>query len=68
MLSPVPEPELITKRKKNDSNCFDGVSEFLKTLRALKIRDVEEGERSCTNWGLLDSDLPHLDWISELVQ
>jgi hypothetical protein len=59
-------PELT--KKKNESNYFDGVSEFLKSLRALKIRDVEEGERGSANWGLLDSDLPHLDWISELVQ
>ncbi|XP_059461584.1 zinc finger CCCH domain-containing protein 54 [Corylus avellana] len=64
-----PVPELTTKKKKNEqSNCFDGVSEFLKSLSALKIRDVEEGERSSSNWGLLDSDLPHIDWISELVQ
>ncbi|GMY06516.1 zinc finger CCCH domain-containing protein 54 [Fagus crenata] len=47
--------------------CCDGVSEFLKSLRSLKIRDFEEGGRS-SNWELSDSDLPQIDWISDLVQ
>ncbi|KAG2699191.1 hypothetical protein I3843_07G180900 [Carya illinoinensis] len=66
-----PVPDQLTG-KKNESNCFDGVSEFLKTLRGLKIRDCEEAgdQRSSTSncWELPDSDLPHLGWISELLQ
>ncbi|KAJ7970642.1 Zinc finger CCCH domain-containing protein [Quillaja saponaria] len=37
------------------------VSEFLKSLRRLKINDYEEDVIS-------DSDLPHIGWITELVQ
>lgn len=63
-----PVPVFTTEKKNYEHNCFNGVSEFLKNLKALKIRDVEEGARSSTNWELTDPELPHLGWISELLQ
>lgn len=56
---------------------FKKFSDFLKSLRALKIRDVvgpdgggDGGERTMMSSGLdvSESDLPHVEWISELVQ
>ncbi|EOY22769.1 hypothetical protein QUC31_007911 [Theobroma cacao] len=52
-----------------DCCSFEGFSDFLRRLRAFKIR--EEEERAMRNGGgfeVSDSDLPHLDWISELVK
>ncbi|XVE56446.1 hypothetical protein DITRI_Ditri04bG0010000 [Diplodiscus trichospermus] len=49
----------------------EGFSDFLKRLRALKIREDEERERKIgfrRGVEVPDSDLPHLDWISELVK
>ncbi|XP_015877684.2 zinc finger CCCH domain-containing protein 54 [Ziziphus jujuba] len=44
---------------------FDKFAEFLKTLKALKIsEDDEEEKKSETS----DLELPHIKWISELVQ
>ncbi|XWS47713.1 hypothetical protein CRYUN_Cryun13aG0007800 [Craigia yunnanensis] len=52
----------------NRENCsFEGVSDYLKSLRALKNREDEERERNIGG-GFEVSDLPHLDWISELVK
>ncbi|XWS60142.1 hypothetical protein CRYUN_Cryun07bG0009200 [Craigia yunnanensis] len=51
----------------NRENCScEGVSNFLKSLRVLKIREDEERERN--RFEVSDSELPHLDWISELVK
>ncbi|XP_022738319.1 zinc finger CCCH domain-containing protein 54 [Durio zibethinus] len=55
----------------NRESCScEGVSDFLKSLRALKIREDEERERNNIGGGfeVADSDLPHLDWISELLK
>ncbi|GKV17509.1 hypothetical protein SLEP1_g28007 [Rubroshorea leprosula] len=52
---------------------FGGVSEFLKSLRKLKIKEEEEkdgGEKKVVSGGGMEissSDLSHVDWISELV-
>lgn len=68
-----------------DDDSFERFSEFLKTLRALKISDGGDDHdqirrdhqrmalmmRSTSSSGLMDvseSDLPHVEWISELVQ
>ena len=51
----------------NRESCScEGVSDFLKSLRALKIREDEETDRN--RFEVSNSDLPHLDWISELVK
>lgn len=53
---PLPVPVQLEKKHVVESFCCDGVSEFL------KIRDVEDNCESS------ESDLPQIDWISELVQ
>lgn len=59
---PLTVPVQLEKKHVVESCCCDGVSEFLKSLKGLKIRDVED------NWESSESDLPQIDWISELVQ
>lgn len=59
---PLPVPVQLEKKHVVESFCCDGVPEVLKSLRGLKIRDVED------NWESSESDLPQIDWISELVQ
>ena len=60
---PLPLPVPVQLEKKHvESFCCDGVSEFLRSLRGLRIRDVEDNCESS------ESDLPQIDWISELVQ
>ena len=54
----------------NRESCsFEGVSDYLKSLRALKNMEDEERERNIGDgFEVSDSDLPHLDWIWELVK
>ncbi|KAK9292188.1 hypothetical protein L1049_020148 [Liquidambar formosana] len=53
-----------------DGSSVEGESDFLKRLRELKIRDGDgvEGElRGLGGVDISDSDLPHIEWISELL-
>lgn len=54
----------------DDSDSFEKFAEFLKTLRALKISDGEEEKNSAVvdATSFEYSELPHIKWISELVQ
>ncbi|KAJ7974843.1 Zinc finger CCCH domain-containing protein [Quillaja saponaria] len=61
---PVPVPEQVMD--KNEDINVGRVSEFLKTLRSLKLSDDYEVEKR-SNWNVSDSDLPHIGWISDLV-
>ncbi|KAL1068829.1 hypothetical protein V6Z11_D12G225100 [Gossypium hirsutum] len=48
---------------------LEGVSTLLKSLRALKMREDEERElNNGDGVEMTDMDLPHLDWITELVK
>ncbi|KAJ4706527.1 Zinc finger CCCH domain-containing protein [Melia azedarach] len=71
-MTPQYSPSPISPLKTNE-NCFDGVSEFLKSLRAMKIRDNNNGEETRGKSGVVgfeipDSDLPNIEWISDLVE
>ncbi|PON60005.1 Zinc finger, CCCH-type [Parasponia andersonii] len=59
-----------------DDDSFQKFSDFLKSLRALKIRDIGGdgggggggGRVMGSGLDVSESDLPHVEWISELVQ
>ena len=64
------DPSFSSMMNMDESCSFEQVSDFLKSLRALKIREDEERKKKNTGGGfeVADSDLPHLEWISELVK
>lgn len=73
MMSSVTSPISTVNSSANNSddqiNCFDGVSEFLKSIKAMKIRDDNNKSKSgVVGFEVSDSDLPNIEWISDLVQ
>ncbi|GAY55633.1 hypothetical protein CUMW_165710 [Citrus unshiu] len=73
MMSSVTSPISTVNSSANNSddqiNCFDGVSEFLKSIKAMKIRDDNNKAKSgVVGFEVSDSDLPNIEWISDLVQ
>lgn len=73
MMSSVTSPISTVNSSANNSDdqihCFDGVSEFLKSIKAMKIRDDNNKSKSgVVGFEVSDSDLPNIEWISDLVQ
>ncbi|KDO40161.1 hypothetical protein CISIN_1g048573mg [Citrus sinensis] len=73
MMSSVTSPISTVNSSANNSddqiNCFDGVSEFLKSIKAMKIRDdINKAKSGVVGFEVSDSDLPNIEWISDLVQ
>lgn len=73
MMSSVTSPISTVNSSANNSDdqihCFDGVSEFLKSIKAMKIRDdINKAKSGVVGFEVSDSDLPNIEWISDLVQ
>ncbi|KAF3433199.1 hypothetical protein FNV43_RR24301 [Rhamnella rubrinervis] len=68
----ISDGERITSSQQTEmvnNNSLEKLAEFLKSLKALKIKEEEEKSASGLDYGLSESDLvPHIAWISELLQ